>query len=336
MSHFDDGALHAYLDGELAPVERAQVEAHLAECAACRTRLDEERGLIQRASQLLGFAQPPPPQRAAPPPLHQLRHPRPIWRPRMPLAWAASVVLALAVGYYAGGSSARLGPDGAESDAVAGVAAAPAPVATGLSGRSVAEQAGRQRRVPPPAAAAQPRAPEPSAAPPEPPEPPEPPFSEGAVRAREENAKVAAQPSAVVSFTIDGDLAGARDRLDVSDWPVIGRDPAGQLLGADPVGIPGLAVREMRRSPAGDSVVLVEQQVDSATVIQLFQRRAEQLDAGGRVFLRGAAPAARAAAPDVRGSERLARFVGSLRVEIAGPLSPDSLNKLLEQLRPIP
>ena len=34
MSHVDDGTLHAYLDGELAPVERARFEAHVAECAA--------------------------------------------------------------------------------------------------------------------------------------------------------------------------------------------------------------------------------------------------------------------------------------------------------------
>ena len=40
MSHVDDGTLHAYLDGELTPVERARLEGHVAECAACRNRLD--------------------------------------------------------------------------------------------------------------------------------------------------------------------------------------------------------------------------------------------------------------------------------------------------------
>src|SRR5467141_2509611 len=59
MSHADDGTLHGYLDGQLAPVERAQVEAHLASCPACRTRLDEERALIERADALLGLATPP-------------------------------------------------------------------------------------------------------------------------------------------------------------------------------------------------------------------------------------------------------------------------------------
>jgi hypothetical protein len=35
------------------------------------------------------------------------------------------------------------------------------------------------------------------------------------------------------------------------------------------------------------------------------------------------------------GTERLARFIGGMRVEIAGPLSADSLNRLLEQVKPI-
>jgi len=346
MSHFDDGAMHAYLDGELAPVDRAQIEAHVAECAACRTRLDEERGLIQRASQLLGFAQPSPPERAAPPPLHQLRHPRPVWRLRMPLTWAASVLVALGLGYYArGGMEAPRAtrevalldsPDAvatAEADAVSRTAAGPARLAASPS---------RAPAPPEPPQAAMEKAREPVL------------VVDGniygaqkdtdratagavAIRSQAERRAAAPVPMAdvVVTPARDADLAAARGRQETTSWPVIGRDQARELLGADPVGVPGLAVREIH-SPVGNSMVLVEQQVDSATVIQLFQRRAEQPDAGRRVVIRGATSAARAAAPDVRGTERLARFVGSLRVEIAGPLSPDSLNKLLEQVRPIP
>src|SRR6266487_1915588 len=72
MSHVDDGTLHAYLDGELLPVERAV------------------------------------------PPLHQLRPPRLAWRLRVPIAWAASVVLALGLGYYVRGAMlARVAPQAA-------------------------------------------------------------------------------------------------------------------------------------------------------------------------------------------------------------------------------
>jgi len=338
MSHFDDGALHAYLDGELAPVERAQVEAHLAECAACRTRLDEERRLIQRASQLLGFAQPPAPprERAAPPPLHQLRHPRLVWRLRMPLTWAASVLVALGLGYYArDGMLARRAP-------VPDVAFLDSP--DNAAATQEADALSRTAAGPPQLAVSPPRAP----APPEPPQAAmekarEPVLvvdgniygaqkdtdraAAGAVAIRSQAERRAAAPvpmaDVVVTPARDADLAAGRGRQETTSWSVIGRDQARELLGADPVGVPGLAVRGMRHSPARDSVVLVEQQVDSTTVIRLLQRRAEQPDVGRGVVIRG-------------GTERLARFVGSLRVEIAGPLTSDSLNKLLEQLKPIP
>ncbi|MGH7569873.1 MAG: anti-sigma factor family protein, partial [Gemmatimonadales bacterium] len=100
MSHADDGVLHALLDGELSALEVARLESHLAGCEACRARLEEARTMIARAGQLLARAVPPGPERAAPP-LHQLRHPRLAERLRAPLAWAATAVLALAIGLYA-------------------------------------------------------------------------------------------------------------------------------------------------------------------------------------------------------------------------------------------
>jgi predicted dinucleotide-binding enzyme len=97
-------------------------------------------------------------------------------------------------------------------------------------------------------------------------------------------------------------------------------------------------VRDIRRNPAGDGTVLVQQQLDSTTVIQLFQRPA------ATELHSYATPAPRRldqAVPSVRErayapADRLARFVGALRVEIAGPLSQDSLNRLLEQVKPLP
>src|SRR5206468_10494765 len=154
MSHVDDGALHAYLDGELSPVERERLEAHLADCAPCRARLDEERGLVERASQLLGLASPP--ERAAPPPLHQLRQPRLMWRLRMPLAWAASVVLAVSLGYYVGGASlGRVAPSDSH-DAMVGLTRTPpadspalTPPAVAFSERSAATPSTGTPRHPP-------------------------------------------------------------------------------------------------------------------------------------------------------------------------------------------
>jgi hypothetical protein len=116
-----------------------------------------------------------------------------------------------------------------------------------------------------------------------------------------------------------------------TSWSIIPRDAARPTLGVDPVTIPGLPVRDVRRSPLDDGVILVEQAVDSTTLVQLFQRRADQAEERARRGSRVAdalAPAAKA-----QSVERLARFVGGLRVEIAGPLPTDSLSKLLELVR---
>ena len=93
VSHVDEGMLHAYLDGELPAPERAALEIHIAQCATCGARLAEERSLIERASAVLGAARPS--ERPAP----RLKERR-ILGARLPFAWAATVLLALGIGYY--------------------------------------------------------------------------------------------------------------------------------------------------------------------------------------------------------------------------------------------
>ena len=330
MSHVDDGTLHAYLDGELPPAERARVEAHVAECSPCRTRLAEERALIERASRLLGLAQPV--ERPAPP-MHQLRRPRLVWRLRVPIAWAASVVLAVGLGYYLGGTSlGRLQPQFAAvpQDSIAPALAyaaedrQPARVARTPTGpaaepRAANEESARQQKSADntrlasgvvaivPQAALRDATPAPAPAPPP-------------------SAAVVTRQGAV-------DRAEVRGRLVGTDWPIIRMGPARELLGADPVGVPGLTVQNIRRSPSGD-VVVVEQSLESTTVIQIFQQRMEN-DQATRSPERSAVPAAALQFRRAE-TERLARFIGGVRVEIAGPLSADSLNRLLEQVKPIP
>ena len=378
MSHVDDGTLHAYLDGELALVERARLEAHVAECAACRSRLEEERALIARASGLLGLAQPP--ERAAPP-LRELRRPSVVWRLRVPVAWAATVVLALGLGYYAGDRTS--------------MTAAPEPVAMYSADSSAARDAQPNDRLglatspprmfrtsPQSQAPAQTR---PLAAAERKQEERQPlvvvdgaPLASRldtasvgasaangvvAIRNRDTGAanvapapvpaadSASARPTAraalpqraleeVTTSNAYVQRSDARVALVATQWPIIRRGPARQILGAEPMGVPGLAVRNIRRSPTGE-VVLVEQAIDSVTVIQLFQERAENDQYASRTYSwsDSARPRQQAGGVQVRGgtagTERLARFIGGVRVEIAGPLSADSLNRLLEQVKPI-
>src|SRR5258707_11162968 len=110
MSHVDEGTLHSYLDGELSPDERAAVESHLSQCATCRASLAEERALLDRASALLGSARPV--ERPAPP-FEQLRREskRSPWRVRRSIAWAASIVLAVGLGYSLRGPAPEASPE---------------------------------------------------------------------------------------------------------------------------------------------------------------------------------------------------------------------------------
>jgi hypothetical protein len=53
MQHLDEGTIHAWLDGALAPDESRRVEAHAASCDTCATLVAEARGLIAASSRIL-------------------------------------------------------------------------------------------------------------------------------------------------------------------------------------------------------------------------------------------------------------------------------------------
>ena len=110
MSHIDDGALHAYLDGALedyAASEAKHVREHLETCGACAQRLEEERGIRNRATSILALATP----QVETPSFEELKAYVQATRPAKRrvsvrlyrLGWAASVVLALGVGWMARG-----------------------------------------------------------------------------------------------------------------------------------------------------------------------------------------------------------------------------------------
>jgi hypothetical protein len=53
MQHPDEGTIHAWLDGELAPDDAQRVEEHVASCERCSTLVAEARGLIAASSRIL-------------------------------------------------------------------------------------------------------------------------------------------------------------------------------------------------------------------------------------------------------------------------------------------
>jgi hypothetical protein len=118
MRHITDGELHAYLDGaldHLAGGRGDEVREHLETCSACRERLQDEGGVREGAQRLLDLSAP---GEIPLPSFEELRaraeasedsgggeralpHRRGLFR-GMTLAWAATVVLALGVGWMGG------------------------------------------------------------------------------------------------------------------------------------------------------------------------------------------------------------------------------------------
>jgi anti-sigma factor RsiW len=128
MSHFDDGQLHAWLDGETTGNDAERIDRHLAQCDECTARLDAVARVHARAGELVAgvrsadapawadlVARAQAPRATAPPAAERepaVDHsaspstpPRGLWTPRLltsGLAWAATLVLAFGLGWYAG------------------------------------------------------------------------------------------------------------------------------------------------------------------------------------------------------------------------------------------
>src|SRR5438876_2431016 len=351
MSHVDHGTLHAYLDGELPQAEARGVEAHVAECAGCRDRLEEERALIARADELLGLAAPP--DRATPPfRAGDLKPPARLWsQVRLPLAWAATVMLALGIGMYFGRGATTRRREEAATNRPADVAVHAPPAARSMADTAVAAPPAVEPRRSQRARSTQA------------------PMPTGAVALERENAarvdSVAsvdvlqaerATPTAAV-VTVSKAVPPAAPPAPASATTPLSIDSARILLGQDPVALPNVPILAMRREPgAGATIVVLEQALDSSTVIELRERVAA---ASGLVAVARDAAEERDALRERAAAKRVQRLAdsiavspraqgkvgpersqavfqsGRLWVEISGPLTADSLSKLLEKVKPV-
>jgi predicted anti-sigma-YlaC factor YlaD len=107
MSHLDDGLINELLDGEIPSSDLAPIQAHLSECLACRTRLEVARELANEAVDLIeALDEPIAVVHSAVIPIASRRRTTNWTRT---LAWAASLIVAVGLGYSAGGRIS-LGP----------------------------------------------------------------------------------------------------------------------------------------------------------------------------------------------------------------------------------
>jgi hypothetical protein len=151
---------------------------------------------------------------------------------------------------------------------------------------------------------------------------------------------------------------------DVLRGPLISIDTARALLGTDPLALPDAPIRAVYRArqPGYSAVVIVEQSLDSGTVIEVVNKRASPMALDAVVV--SAAPAAQAdstrvaerradrgqatdslaAAPVAKAAARFNRYearnrplrrLDDLEVQISGPLPADSLRKLLQLAQPV-
>ncbi len=110
MSHVDEGQIHAYLDRQLefADTEaRGRFEAHVSECAECAALVEQERSFHDQAAAVLQQSEPELVETPAFDDIvaratdrSKLASARKLNRIRS-LAWAASIVVAVTVGWYA-------------------------------------------------------------------------------------------------------------------------------------------------------------------------------------------------------------------------------------------
>jgi anti-sigma factor RsiW len=96
MPHLDEGHIHALLDGELTAAEREVAEEHLRACAECQQLMTEARGLFAEADRLVETLTPAAAREQA---ARQPTTSRPRLKNYQWLAWAATIVIAVGLGY---------------------------------------------------------------------------------------------------------------------------------------------------------------------------------------------------------------------------------------------
>jgi anti-sigma factor RsiW len=290
MSHPDENTIQMLLDDELDPVERAHVESHAAGCAACQARIAEARAFQHEADRLVGVLEVP--ARAAAPSAAARRH-----RVIRALAWAASIVAAVGLGYFGRGSTAPRPIVVAEGDttaqrtppAVNETTAAPQVLTPATPAAAPADE--RQS----PAAATEPAA-----------------------------------ANAVPAKVASGEAERARTDL-AGGWRVIALEEAVRILDGQVRLIDGLTLERVETGPGtavagADPTTAVVRVVYASGTIILDEQRVGTAASGGR--LEAARSPQRAEAPPAGWRE-----AGGIRFAVTGSVSPDSLGRLAARVR---
>jgi hypothetical protein len=362
MRHVDEGSLHAYLDGGLTPVPplhavetgpegevpaQEEIEQHLAQCAQCRARLEEARRLRDRAARILDGSGP---ASIRVPPFDSLRETadRATLRRRRlltltrlkALGVAASIVLAVAVGWWARGSlqdsgqpTAVRGASGGSLtvavtpvDTAARTAAMPDAAARLGSGADAAGAPPREPATRPSGARAQlPIEEAPKGARQQRPLAPLQAIAERAADARAAQAREAA-PIAAAEFAAPPEPVR---EIVIEAWTAADAETAGEYLGIPVLTVPELTVLSYSVGRVdGNRAVRVLQELKPGDMLELIQRTAEGDRPERRLM------AARALAPVFTDSLVTVRvFRDGYVITARARVTEESLRELLERIR---
>lgn len=364
MQHLDDALIAEWVDGAMADdsPEYGAIAAHVEQCDECRMRVEEERALAGHVRQLLGVAAPPdrlPPfeevlHRAGTGPRRAPVRAGPRWMRR--LAWAATVVVAGGVGWYARGiliepadiagragrvmaAEQTTGATGAaertevaaEPDAVADLAAArpleEAAAGRGALVREAPAQVGAARQGEAAAAADEGRREQAST---------ERLALDDRAARRDAAAPAAPPPAAAESRPIAQVAAPAENELQfrksaMEPWTVVTRAAAEAALGAPLVTLEEPRVVSIELSATGETV-RVGQDLGGGTLLELLQSRVTDGDAAG--LAAGAVADAEPRARMARAAESTETVVvNGIRVVARAAIPADSLRGLLARVR---
>ena len=329
MRHIPEDELHAYLDQGLSRTQAVEIESHLADCVTCRAARDRIAALRDRTTALLARLGPP---LRVPPAFDSVRrraaeHASERRRRLQTTAWAASLVLAVGLGWTA--SSTLASRDGAPAEARAAARSVPAParvVSAPLAPRHDSARAPARPAVPPPTrVAALPAAT----------------TNAGDTRTRDsiQAAMLAVlDPAPAVELTR---LEKSGQRAEEFDgiWRTVSWDGAQAEAGRRLPHIDGLPVVKVQIQ-AGEQdtrpVMVVAQQLSSGQVIQTIEGPAagvsQLLARRSMTDPTGVHTPADSAARALAGDQAMAMQLGDRMLAITGALPSDSLRAMIRRL----
>jgi hypothetical protein len=347
MQHLDDALIAEWVDGALPPdsPQYAAIAAHVEQCDECRARVEEERALAGHVRQLLGVAVPP----ARIPPFEEVLHRAGTAPPRaaaagLPwrrLAWAATVVVAGGVGWYARGlvtDASDRGIDGSMVALEVGGVLQPQDDATDrqIDESTITSEASgttqRQEAVTPggPTQAADAAAPVPN------------PEAAARKRAADEllaarrdaappAAPAAAEPRPLAAVSAPAENEFRAQKAGVGPWIAATRTDAERVLGGTLLIVEGLPITGVDVA-ADSAAVRVRQELADGVTLDLVQSRVAARDAAPAEAVAGAALEIRARIAQV-GPPVVDTVLAGIRVSASAPVSPDSLRVLLSRIR---